>query len=123
MKADLVIRGARVIDHMGEFQGGVAVSGGKIIMAASDDALPPGHREIDAEGRCLMPGAIDPHCHLGVNYPFDEDMRTETAAAARGNPVVDGLEMLLHQARPGFALWFGTEPEVTHRLRVAVKSD
>ena len=84
MKADLVIRGARVVDHMGEFHGGIAVSGGKIVMAASDDALPPGHREIDAEGRCLMPGAVDPHCHLGVNYPFDEDMRTETAAAARG---------------------------------------
>ena len=43
-------------------------------------------------------------------------------AMARGNPVVDGLEMLLHQARPGFSLWFGTEPEVTDRLRVAVKS-
>lgn len=42
------------------------------------------------------------------------------AAAARGNPVVDGLEMLLHQARPGFTLWFGAEPEVTDRLRAAV---
>jgi shikimate dehydrogenase len=45
------------------------------------------------------------------------------AAAARGNPVVDGLEMLLHQARPGFALWFGAEPEVTDRLRAAVLGD
>jgi len=45
-----------------------------------------------------------------------------TKAMARGNPVVGGLEMLLHQARPGFALWFGTEPEVTDRLRAAVKS-
>ncbi len=42
------------------------------------------------------------------------------AAAARGNVIVDGLEMLLHQARPGFALWFGTEPEVTDRLRAVV---
>lgn len=39
------------------------------------------------------------------------------AAAARGNPVVDGLGMLLHQARPGFSAWFGAEPEVTHALR------
>ena len=31
-----------------------------------------------------MPGIIDPHCHLGVNYPYNEDMRTETAAAASG---------------------------------------
>lgn len=42
-------------------------------------------------------------------------------AAARGNPVVDGLEMLLHQARPGFACWFGVEPEVSDRLRAVVR--
>ena len=29
------------------------------------------------------------------------------AARARGNVAVDGLDMLLHQARPGFAAWFG----------------
>jgi len=39
------------------------------------------------------------------------------AAEARGNRVVDGLGMLLHQARPGFAAWFGIEPEVTPELR------
>jgi shikimate dehydrogenase len=39
------------------------------------------------------------------------------AAAARGHRVVDGLGMLLHQARPGFAAWFGIEPEVTGGLR------
>ena len=42
------------------------------------------------------------------------------AAAARGNAVVDGLGMLLHQARPGFAAWFGVEPEVTPELRAFV---
>ncbi|MBM3487931.1 MAG: shikimate dehydrogenase, partial [Alphaproteobacteria bacterium] len=39
------------------------------------------------------------------------------AARARGNTVVDGLGMLLHQARPGFAAWFGREPEVDEALR------
>lgn len=39
------------------------------------------------------------------------------AAQARGNPTVDGLGMLLHQGRPGFARWFGLEPEVTDALR------
>ena len=41
-------------------------------------------------------------------------------ARARGNPVVDGLGMLLHQARPGFAAWFGIEPEVSDELRAFV---
>ena len=43
-----------------------------------------------------------------------------SAARRRGNPVVDGLGMLLHQARPGFAAWFGIMPEVTPALRAAV---
>lgn len=44
------------------------------------------------------------------------------AAAARGNPLVDGLGMLLHQARPGFEAWFGVRPEVTPALRDFVLS-
>ena len=43
-----------------------------------------------------------------------------SAAQARGNRVVDGIGMLLHQARPGFAAWFGREPEVTEGLKAAV---
>ncbi len=39
------------------------------------------------------------------------------AAARRGHRVVDGLGMLIHQARPGFAAWFGVEPEVSAELR------
>ena len=42
------------------------------------------------------------------------------AARARGNPVVDGLGMLLHQGRPGFEAWFGVAPDVTPELRAAV---
>jgi len=45
------------------------------------------------------------------------------AARRRGNPVVDGLGMLLHQARPAFAAWFGVEPEVTPELRRFVLED
>ena len=42
------------------------------------------------------------------------------AARARGNLAVDGLDMLLHQGRPGFAAWFGVMPQVTPALRRAV---
>lgn len=38
-------------------------------------------------------------------------------AQARGNPVVDGLGMLLWQAVKGFSLWFGQCPDVTPELR------
>lgn len=39
------------------------------------------------------------------------------AAQSRGNPIVDGLGMLLHQARPGFAAWFGRQPVVDQEVR------
>lgn len=84
MSVDLVIKGARVVTHDGEYRGGVAVEGERIVLTGADDDLPSARRVIDAEGRALMPGVIDPHCHLGVNYPYDEDMASETAAAARG---------------------------------------
>lgn len=41
-------------------------------------------------------------------------------AKARGNPIVDGLGMLLYQAVPGFEAWFGRRPEVTDKLRTHV---
>lgn len=44
-------------------------------------------------------------------------------ARSRGNAVVDGLGMLLHQGRPGFAAWFGVDPEVTDALRAFVQRD
>lgn len=45
------------------------------------------------------------------------------SAKTRGNPVVDGLGMLLHQGRPGFEAWFGIAPSVTPELRDAVLAD
>ncbi len=44
-------------------------------------------------------------------------------AEARGLTGIDGLGMLLHQAVPGFALWFGTRPKVSAALRAAVIAD
>lgn len=45
------------------------------------------------------------------------------AARARGLVAVDGLGMLLHQARPGFEAWFGIEPRVDAALRDAIAAD
>ena len=44
-------------------------------------------------------------------------------AQARGLRTVDGLGMLLHQAVPGFARWFGVMPKVTPALRALVEAD
>ncbi len=44
------------------------------------------------------------------------------AAQARGNPIAEGLGMLLHQARPAFAAWFGTMPAISETLLHTVRS-
>jgi shikimate dehydrogenase len=44
------------------------------------------------------------------------------AARVRGNQTVNGLGMLLHQARPAFRDWFGVMPEVTPELRAMIEA-
>jgi shikimate dehydrogenase len=53
-----------------------------------------------------------------VYSPLETDLLA--AARRRGNPVVDGLGMLMHQGRPGFEAWFGVAVGVTPRLRAAM---
>jgi shikimate dehydrogenase len=53
-----------------------------------------------------------------VYSPLETPLLAE--ARARGNRVVDGLGMLLHQAVPGFERWFGVRPEVTAALKAHV---
>ena len=42
------------------------------------------------------------------------------AARGRGNVTVNGLGLLLNQARPAFNAWFGVMPEITPALRQAI---
>ncbi len=42
-------------------------------------------------------------------------------ARERGNRTINGLGMLLHQARPAWRAWFGIEPEVTPELRAVME--
>lgn len=45
-----------------------------------------------------------------------------SAARQRGNMTVNGLGMLLHQARPAFKAWFGVMPDVTVELRRMIEA-
>ena len=44
------------------------------------------------------------------------------AARSRGNPTLNGLGMLLNQARPAFHAWFGVMPEITPELIRAIEA-
>ncbi len=113
--ADLVIRGARVLDPVAGVDAvvDVRVDGGSIAQLGTDlDAN--GHRVVDAAGLVLAPAFVDPHVHLRTPGREDEEtIASGTDAAAAGGycailampntePVVDSaavLEGLVEEAR------------------------
>jgi shikimate dehydrogenase len=56
-----------------------------------------------------------------VYVPLETDLLRRARDA--GHRVVGGLGMLLHQAVPGFARWFGVMPAVTPALREKIEAD
>ena len=68
---DLVVREARVVtcDGAGTSlgiidRGAVATRGDRIVWVGPSDDAPSAKRSIDAGGRVLLPGLVDPHTHL-----------------------------------------------------------
>lgn len=61
--ADLVIRNGTVIDGTGAapFEADVAIDGGKIVAVGA--VVAKGGEEIDARGKLVTPGFVDPHSH------------------------------------------------------------
>jgi shikimate dehydrogenase len=64
-------------------------------------------------GRAVVADAV----YVPLRTPLIE------AARARGLRVAGGLGMLLHQAAPAFARWFGKKPVVTPALRALVEAE
>jgi len=106
-KADVVIRGARVLDPVEgvDAQLDVRIDGGTI--AAIGTAVDAnGHRVVDGERLLLAPAFVDPHVHLRTPGREDEEtIASGTAAAAAGgycailampntDPVVDSASVL-----------------------------
>jgi shikimate dehydrogenase len=76
-----------------------------------------GQPRLDMVLQALPPAAIV--CDI-VYVPLETPLLA--AARRRGNPTVDGLGMLLHQARPAFEAWSGILPEVTPALRTVMEA-
>ena len=77
-----------------------------------------GKAKFDLDIRALKPGAV---VYDIVYVPLETDLLK--TAKAHGHPTVDGLGMLLHQAVPAFARWFGVTPKVTAELRALLEAD
>jgi dihydropyrimidinase len=83
----LLIRGGTVVNADREFRADVLCVSGKIVAVGTSLAAPTGAEVLDAGGRYVMPGGIDPHTHMQL--PFmgtvtQDDFYSGTAAAMAG---------------------------------------
>jgi len=98
-------------------QSAVALRDGALLVNGTTLGM-KGQPPLDVDVQVLPAAAI---VYDIVYVPLETPLLT--TARHRGLKTVDGLGMLLHQARPGFAAWFGVEPQVTPALREFLLSD
>jgi dihydropyrimidinase len=91
VELDLLIRNGRICTEDGPpTEGSVGVRDGRIaVVAGGTDGLRAAE-VIDAGGRLVMPGMIDPHVHIGHGAPHASEFWTEGCSA-----VVGGVTTLL----------------------------
>ena len=63
---------------------------------------------------------LPPHAIAGDLIYVPPETPFLAAARARGNVTVNGLGLLLNQARPAFNAWFGVMPQITPELLQAI---
>src|ERR1051325_9341769 len=69
---DLIIRGGQVVTPQGVAECDVAVQGEAIAAVAAPGTLDGAKRVVDAKGRIVMPGGIDPHVHCAWHLPLPD---------------------------------------------------
>jgi dihydropyrimidinase len=83
----LLIRGGTVVNADREFRADVLCEGGRITAVGTDLATPAGCETLDAGGRYVIPGGIDPHTHMQLPFMGTvtrDDFFSGTAAAMAG---------------------------------------
>lgn len=93
-----------------------ALAGAALLVNTTNQGM-VGQPALDLRLDALPPGVLV--CDIIYN-PLETPLLA--AARARGNPAVNGLGMLLHQARPAFEAWFGVLPTITPDLRAAIEA-
>src|SRR5918911_1139175 len=80
----LITNASAVIPKVGIVETSILIEDGKIKALTNSTGNISASRKIDARGRYILPGAIDPHVHYGVYTPIDKAARTESRSAAVG---------------------------------------
>lgn len=80
----LITNASAVVPKVGVIETSIMIEGGRIKALTNSAGNISASKKINARGRYVLPGAIDPHVHYGVYTPIDEAARTESRSAAVG---------------------------------------
>jgi dihydropyrimidinase len=83
MIIDTVVSNGRLVSASGVRAADLAIDDGTIVAVGDEAAFPRASRRIDASGKYVMPGVVDPHVHLDCYY-VEDTYETGTRAAALG---------------------------------------
>jgi dihydropyrimidinase len=81
-----VIRNGRIVTAVDDYNADILVDGEQVVMIARSIDV-QADRVIDAKGRLVIPGGIDPHTHMELPFggtSASDDFNTGTVAAAHG---------------------------------------
>lgn len=80
----VIVNGTVVVPGEKPRKADLSITAGKISGIHDAGSAPASNNEIDASGLHVLPGAIDPHIHLGGYQPLKVDTEPGTALAALG---------------------------------------
>ncbi len=89
MKVDCIITNCQIVKPAGTFPGAIAIKDGKIVMIYDESTAPAidinAKTIVDAKGKHLLPGCIDPHMHVDwPDWEYIKATKSSTKAAATG---------------------------------------
>ena len=107
----LLVRNGRIVTADGDFTGDIFCEGETITRIGKNLEAPPDAEVIDATGKLVFPGFIDPHVHIYL--PFMGTLSKDTYETGSKAALVGGTTTLIEMCCParsddtlgGFELW------------------
>ncbi len=93
MSIDMVIKNGKVVTAGHTHSADIGIDKGKFIVIGDAGCMPSAAKVINAQGKYVLPGLVDPHVHLGFLEPFELACQTETRAGIAGGVTTMGVYM------------------------------
>jgi len=81
-----LIKNARVVTAVDDYQADIFINGSTVALIGKDLVI-EADKQIDASGKLVIPGGVDPHTHLELPFggtTTSDTFETGTRAAAHG---------------------------------------